>query len=89
MLKRCNISRIMGHEKEVYLYLLFHYTGKKDFKENTPKIKMLTFGLTKTSHFGLWDITPPPPPPEPQLAFHIYYVNMSTHLRAEGFVGTL
>ena len=23
----------MGYEKEAYLYLLFHYTGKKDFQE--------------------------------------------------------
>ena len=28
------------------------------------------FGLAQTSHFGLWDITPP----ESQLAFNIYYV---------------
>ena len=31
MLKRCNISWLMGYEKEAYLYLLFHYTRKKDF----------------------------------------------------------
>ena len=36
MLKRCNNSRLMGYEKETYLYLLFHYTGKKNFKKN-PK----------------------------------------------------
>ena len=29
----------MGYEKEAYLYLLFHYTGKKDFQESTPKSK--------------------------------------------------
>ena len=45
---------------------------KKDFQESTPKIQMLMFGLTQTSHFGLWDIIPPPP--ESQLAFHIYNV---------------
>ena len=45
---------------------------------------MLMFGLAQTSHFGLWDIIPP----EYQLAFHIYNVNMRTHLRAKGLVGT-
>ena len=51
----------MGYGKEAYLYLLFHYTGKKDFQESTPKIQMLMFGLAQSSHFGLWDIIPPPP----------------------------
>ena len=53
----------MGYEKEAYLYLLFHYTGKKYFQESTPKIQMLMIGLALTSHFGLWDIIPPPPSP--------------------------
>ena len=53
----------MGYGKEAYLYLLFHYTGKTDFQESTPKIKMLMFGLTQSSHFGLPDVIPPPPPP--------------------------
>ena len=66
----------MGYEKEAHLYLLFHYTGKKDFQESTPKIKMLTFGLAQTSHFELWDIIPP----EFQLAFHIYYVKYANTL---------
>ena len=52
----------MGYEKEAYLYLLFHYTGKKDFQESTPIIQMLMIGLAQTSHFGMWDIIPPPPP---------------------------
>ena len=56
MLKHCNISWLMGYEKEAYLYYSFHYTGKKDFQESTPKIQMLMFGLAQTSHFGLWDI---------------------------------
>ena len=51
----------MGYEKEAYLYLLFHHTGKKDFQEGTPKIQMLMFGLAQTSLFGLWDIIPPSP----------------------------
>ena len=68
----------MGYEKESYLYLLFHYTGKKDFQENTQKIQMLKSGLVQTSHFGLWDIIPPPP--EFQLAFHIYYVKYENTL---------
>ena len=50
----------MCYKKEAYLYLLFHYTGKKDFQESTPKIQMLMIGLAQTSHFGLWDIIPPP-----------------------------
>ena len=73
MLKRCNISWLMGYEKAAYLYLLFHYARKKDFQESTPKIQMLMFGLAQRSHLGLWDIIPPPPP-EFQQAFHIYYV---------------
>ena len=52
----------MGYEKEAYLNWLYHYTGKKDFKESTPKIQMLMFGLptfsisymynTKSDHFS-------------------------------------
>ena len=67
----------MGYEKEAYLYLLFHNTGKKDFQESAPKIQMLMIGLAQTSHFGLWAIIPPP---EFQLAFHINYVKYeNTH----------
>ena len=40
MLKRCNISLLMGNEKEAYLYLLFHYTEKKKiFKRAHQKSK--------------------------------------------------
>ena len=67
----------MGYEKEAYLYLLFHYTRKKDFQESTPKNQILMFGLAQTSHFGLWDT---PPPPEFQLSFHIYYVKYENTL---------
>ena len=42
----------MGYEKEAYLYSLFHYTGKTDIQESTPKIQMLMFGLAQTSHFN-------------------------------------
>ena len=49
----------MGYEKEAYLYLLFHYTGKKDFQESTPKTQMLMIGPAQRSLFGLWDIIPP------------------------------
>ena len=66
----------MGYEKEAYLYLIFHYTGKKDFQESTPKTLMLMIGLAQTLHFGLWDIIPP----ESQLAFHIYYVKYENTL---------
>ena len=48
-----------GLWKENYLYYLFHYTGKNDFQESTPKIQKLMFGLAQTLHFGLWDIIPP------------------------------
>ena len=48
----------MGYEKEAYLCSLFHYTEKKDFQENTPKIQMLMFGLAQTSHFVLCDTIP-------------------------------
>ena len=51
----------MGYEKKALLYSLFHYNGTKDFQESTPKIQMLMFELTQTSHFGLWDIIPPSP----------------------------
>ena len=73
----------MGYEKEAYLYLLFHYTRKKDFQESTPKNQMLMFGLAQTSHFGLLDIPPIPHPPEFQLAFHIYYVKYENTLRCK------
>ena len=66
----------MGYEKEDHLYLLFHYTGKKDFQESTPKTQMLTFGLAQASHFELWDIILP----EFQQAFHIYYVKYENTL---------
>ena len=66
----------MGYEKEAYLYKLFHYTRKNYIQESTPKIQMLMFGLTLTSHFGLWDIFPP----KFQLAFHIYYVKYKNTL---------
>ena len=73
----------MGNEKEAYLYYLFHFTGRKDFQESTPKIQMLMFELAQTSHFGLWDIIRP----ESQLAFHIYYVKYENTLDKFGFVG--
>ena len=60
----------MGYKKEAYLYLLFHYIGKKDFQESTPKFQMLMIGLAQTSHFGCGISFPP----ESQLAFDIYYV---------------
>ena len=40
MLKRCNISWLMGYEKETYMYKLFYYTRKKRFSRmhtKTPK----------------------------------------------------
>ena len=61
----------MGCEKEAYLYLLFLLYWIKDFRESTPNIQMLMFGLAQMSHFGMWYIIPPA---ESQLAFHIYYV---------------
>ena len=55
---------------------------KKDFRESTPKIQMLMFGLAKTSHFGLWDIIPP----DSQLAFHIYYVKYENTLTCKRII---
>ena len=60
----------MGYEKEAYLYLLFHYTGKKRFsREHTknqnandrarPDITFMAVGYHS---------------PESQLALYIYYV---------------
>ena len=66
----------MVYEKEAYLYLLFHYIGKKDFQESTQKNKMLKFRLAQRSQFGLWDIIHP----EFQLAFHLYYVKYENPL---------
>ena len=76
----------MGYEKEAYLYLLFHYTGKI-FQESTPKIKKLMFGLAQVSYFGLWDIITHPPPHPHQVTtsfLHILWKNMRTQLRAKG-----
>ena len=86
MLKRCDISWLMGYEKEAYLYLLFHYTGK-DFQESTSKIKRLMFGLAQVSYLGLWDIItqPRPHPHRVTTSFlHILWKNMRTHWPAKG-----
>ena len=64
----------MGYENEAYLYLLFHYTGKKRYSRedtknpNTSKSKrhILDCGVSF--------------PPEFQLAFHIYYVKYENTL---------
>ena len=49
---------------------------EKRYSNEHTKIQMIKFGLTQTSHFGLWDIFPP----EFQLAFHIYYVKYENTL---------
>ena len=67
----------MGYEKEAYLYLLFHYTGKKDFQENTLKIQMLMSGLPRHHILGCRISSSPH---EFQLAFHIYYVKYDNTL---------
>ena len=53
---------------------------KKDFQESTQKIQMLMFGLTQTSHFGLWGIIPT----DSKLAFHIYYIKYENTLGGGG-----
>ena len=62
----------MGYEKEAYLYLLFHYTGKKDLQESTPKSPNANDQARPDVTF--WAVGYHSPPPESQLAFHIYYV---------------
>ena len=59
----------MGYEKEAYLYLLFHYTGKKDFQESTPKIQNANENSILGCRISL-----------ESLAFHIYYVKYENTL---------
>ena len=57
--------------KRTYLYLLFHYTGKKDFQKSTayvrthPDVTFWTVGYHS---------------PESQLVFHICYVKYENTL---------
>ena len=59
----------MGYEKEAYLYLLFHYTGKKISREHT---KNPNANVRARPDVTFWAVGYHPP--ESQLAFHIYYV---------------
>ena len=54
-------------KRKLYLYKLFHHTGKKRFSREHTKNPNANVWACQTSHFGLWDIIPPPPPPPPIL----------------------
>ena len=69
MLKRCNISWLMGFENEAYLFLLFHYTEQKRF--STEHTKNLNANDRACPDVTFWAVgyhsplPPPPPPPSP------------------------
>ena len=63
----------MGYEKEAYLYLLFHYTGKKGFSRE--HIKNTNANVWACPDVTFWAVEYHYlPPPESQLPFYIYYV---------------
>ena len=71
----------MGYEKEAYLYLLFHYTGKKRFsREHTKNPNANDRACPHVTFCAVGYYFPPPPPPESQLAFHTYYVKYENTL---------
>ena len=67
----------MGYEKEAYLYLSFHYTGKQRFSREHAKNQ----NANDRAHPGItfWAVGYHSPP-ESQLAFHIYYVKYENTL---------
>ena len=67
----------MGYEKEAYLYLLLHYTGKKIFKSAHQKSKCLCSGHCTDVTFLAVGYHPPI---ESQLAVHIYNVKYENTL---------
>ena len=71
----------MGYEKEAYLYLLFHYTGKKDFSREHTKNPNANDRARPEVTF--WAVGYHSPPPESQLAFHIYYVKYENTLECK------
>ena len=67
----------MGYEKEAYLYLLFHYTGKKRFsREHTKNPNANDRARPDVTFWAVGYHSPP----ESQLAFHIYYVKSKSTL---------
>ena len=66
----------MGYEKEAYLYLLFHYTGKK--RHSREHTKNPNAYVRARQDVTFWAVGYPPP--EFQLAFHIYYVKYENTL---------
>ena len=67
----------MGYKKEAYLYLSFHYTGKKDLQKSTPKSPNADDHARPDVIFWAVEYHSPP---ESQLAFHIYYVKYENAL---------
>ena len=70
----------MGYEKEAYLYLLFHYTGKKDFSwEHTKNPNANDRARPDVIFWAVGYHSPP----KSQLAFHIYYVKYENTLECK------
>ena len=59
----------MGYEKEAYLYLLFHYTGKKDFSREHTKNPIAIDRARPEVTF--WAVGYHPPPRVPASFSHI------------------
>ena len=75
----------MGYEKEAYLYLLFHYTGKKDFsREHTKNPNANDRARPEVTFWAVGYHSPP----SPSQLFTYIMSNMRTHLSAKGLVGT-
>ena len=55
----------MGYEKEAYLYILFHYTGKKIFKRAHQKSNANDRALPDVTFWAVGHHSPPPSPPSP------------------------
>ena len=51
-----------GYEKEAYLYLLFHYTGKKEFSSEYTKNRNANVWARPDVTFRAVGYHPPPPP---------------------------
>ena len=73
-----------GLWKESLLVLIIPYWEKRFSREHT---KNPNANVRARQGVAFWAVGYHPPPPESQLAFHIYYENMRTHLRAKGLVG--
>ena len=69
----------MGYEKEAYLYLLFHHTGKKRFSRGHTKNPNANVRARPDVTF--WAVGYHSP--QSQLAFQIYYVKYENKLTCE------